>query len=360
MAYFPENIMLTRAEDLLLINKVNNKPDKVLKGFDGAHTIKSFASYEIAIDSAYRNNLIEEITGLSSHLKSNDNAEFSIRQLIRSNTGNEMHRFLKVEDANGDEYPIALFASSVLPSYLPQRHVRGNISAFAHRYEFFPSLHEAELHIKLDDEYYGPFPKVNNAFYTPLDESGNYKSLAISTLLKIKAVRRNVLLNIQPQHRISSVIAICESRIGNLSISLPAEAAKDAGASSAQYLWCDMILSLDVSSSQKEINKTTLTEYFASSIVFSEFKSLFYRLKDDVDLFYDNTLIKGRRSVIDKLQEIKRVDNCWIEDITLDEPFEGVEKGERAIAYFVDRKLLYYIFIEIDGEYISRIMFREV
>ena len=360
MAYFPENIMLSRADDLLVINKVNNKPDKVLKGYDGAHSIKAFASYEISVDSAYRNNLIEEITGLSSHLKSCTTAEYTIKQLIRSNTGNEMHRFLKVSDANGDEYPIALFASAVLPSFMPTKRVKGNISAFAHRYEFFPTLHEAELHIKLDNEYYGPLSKVNNGFYTPVDDTGNYKSLAISTLLKIKKMRRDVIMNIQPHRRLSSLIAVCESKLGDLYISLPVEAVNDRSASASQYLWCDMILSLDVSASEGELNTATLTEYLASSLIFSEFSSLYYRLTDDVELFYDNALIKGRRRVIDKLKEIKSIDNCWIEDCTLDEPFEGVEEGTISIAYFINKELLYYIFIEADGEFISRIMFREV
>lgn len=362
MAYFPDNIMLSRADDLLLINKVNSNPDKVLKGFDGSHIIKSFGSYEISVDSAYRNNLIEEITGLSLHLRSNINAKFDIMHVIRSNTGNEMHRFLKVcEMKDRYDFPISLFSPCVKSSYLPGNSVSGDLSAFAYRYEFFPSQHEAELHIKLDSDYYGPLSSVNNGFYTPVDDIGLYKCLTVSTLMKIKSLKKYSIFSIKPNQRIDSLVAICESKIGDLYVSLPSDALKDRSSLSSRYLWCDMMLSLNVETQESpSINIATLTEYFASAMKYFEFDSLYYRLKDDVELFYDSLLVKGRKNVIDKLKDIREAYQCSFKDIILDESFEGIEAGSNAIAYSTFDEISYYIFIDIDGEYISRIMFRAV
>lgn len=358
MAYFPENLMLTGTDEIKLIDRIAENPDKTLCGFDGAHSISFFPPFDISVDTQYLNGDVEEIKGLSSHVRSDTTTIFRIVQYIRSNSGNEMHRFAKVRDKNNDEYPIALFASSTLPSFLPGKLIKGNISAFAHRFEFFPTEHEAELHIKLDDEYYGPLESVRNSFYAPLDNMGAYRSLAVTTLLPIKKVQVYNIPGIKIGSNASALIVKAESRIGDVLISLPPLALKDKSAKSAKYIWCDMIISLDVER-EIELDERSLLSFLASTLVFSEYKSLSTRFADNIELFKDGKLYKGKESVIETLDKTKSL-SYWIEDVVLAEDFEGIEQGTPAIAYIQNERAAAYLFIDVENNKISRITIREV
>ena len=376
MGYFPESLHFAKSDEMALISSIIRSPDKVLKGYGGCHYIKRFGKVEFILDSLYRRSGAEEVEGLSSAIATDSLSAFMVQQYIVTDVQNKMHFFAKVNaplSSFPDSFPVSIINGELVPSYIRGAAFPAYYEAFAIHTEFYAGLHEAELHIKHDPDFYGELDKVHNAFFTPLDEKGEFRSLSVKSLLKVKRVDMiPVTYNVNGLKHEAIPVAFCTSPIGSeIMIVLTASDSKlfrrGKEIPDDLYIWCEMILSLDPAIDRRkngalrdEYNYTSL---LVSSLIFNTLERLEFSLDDEVELFSGDAHIKGKYEVLDYLRREKCPLNGgkeFYKQISLSSDIDGIEKDRDAFAIesYPGREPLGLGFISLKNDRISRIMFR--
>ncbi len=376
MGFFPESLHFPKSDQIELISRIVRSPDKVLKGYGGCHYIKRFGKVQFILDSLYRRSGSEEVAGLSSAIATDSLSAFMIQQYIVTDAQNKMHFFAKVNaplSSFTEPFPVSIMNGELLPSYLRGSAFAAYYEAFAVHTEFYEGMHEAELHIKHDPDFYGELDKINNAFFTPLDENGAFRSLTVKSLLKVSRVEMiPVAYNVNGLRQESIPVAFCSSPIGReIMVVLTAP---DANLFKSRrkipdnlYIWCEMFLSLDPAIDRRkdgalrdEFNYISL---LVSSLIFNTLERLEFSLDNDVELFSGDAHVKGRDNVIEYLRREKCPLNGGHEfyrQISLSSDIDGIEKDRDAfsIESYPGKEPLGLGFISVSDEKISRIMFR--